>query len=94
VDYWPVIPVQAVPDAFHHECELPAEFRPGQTGRLAAIAGGRHFPASLAFGGEGDAYVAEPGLPFDGAPPGGRVWRAGGRLQEGAAPGMRFRVNV
>ncbi len=33
------------------------------------------FPTSLAFGHDGAAYVAESGLPFGGAPPGGTVWR-------------------
>lgn len=40
------------------------------------------FPTSLAFDDEGTAYVAESGLPFGGAPRGGRVWRVdsgGGR---------------
>jgi glucose/arabinose dehydrogenase len=33
------------------------------------------FPTSLAFDGDGNTYVAEAGLPFAGAAPGGRVWR-------------------
>jgi hypothetical protein len=32
------------------------------------------FPTSLAFTPDGTAYVAESGLPFGGAPAGGRVW--------------------
>src|ERR1041385_347539 len=37
------------------------------------IVGGLHFPTSIAFDAEGRVHVAESGLPFDGAPPGGRV---------------------
>jgi glucose/arabinose dehydrogenase len=33
------------------------------------------FPTSLAIGEEGSLYVAESGLPFGGASPGGRIWR-------------------
>lgn len=36
---------------------------------------GLSFPTSLAIGADGSFYVAESGLPFGGAPPGGRVWR-------------------
>ena len=42
---------------------------------LALYAGGFSFPTSLAFGSDGTAYVAESGLAFGGAAPGGRVWR-------------------
>lgn len=45
--------------------------------RLERVAEGWSFPTSVAFDGEGAAYVAESGLPFGGAPPGGRVWRLG-----------------
>jgi glucose/arabinose dehydrogenase len=37
------------------------------------IIGGLHFPTSIAFDAEGRVHVAESGLPFDGAPPGGRI---------------------
>ena len=55
------------------------------------VAAGLHFPTSLTFDPEGVAYVAESGLPFDGAPPGGRIWRldANGTRQllaDGLAP--------
>lgn len=55
------------------------------------VADGLDFPTSLAFDAEGTAYVAEEGLPFGGAPPGGRIWRlepGGGRvpLAEGLPP--------
>src|SRR5947207_9312541 len=33
------------------------------------------FPTSLAIGEDGSFYVAESGLSFDGAVPGGRIWR-------------------
>lgn len=42
---------------------------------LEKVAGGLHFPTSIAFDGEGRPWVAESGLTFDGAPPGGRVLR-------------------
>ncbi len=42
---------------------------------LEQVAGGFSFPTSLIFDGAGRAYVAEAGLPFGGARPGGRIWR-------------------
>ena len=39
------------------------------------VAGGFTFPTSLGFDDAGTMYVAEAGLPFGGAPPGGRIWR-------------------
>jgi sugar lactone lactonase YvrE len=39
------------------------------------LADGLSFPTSLAIGEDGVCYVAESGLPFGGAPPGGRIWR-------------------
>lgn len=59
--------------------------------RLELVAGGFSFPTSLTFDSPGDAYVAEAGLPFGGAPSGGRIWRltADGRrtlLAEGLRP--------
>jgi len=42
---------------------------------LELVAGGFSFPTSLAFDAAGGMYVAESGLPFGGAAPGGRVWR-------------------
>jgi glucose/arabinose dehydrogenase len=41
------------------------------------VASGLDFPTSLALDGEGALYVAESGLPFGGARPGGRVRRIG-----------------
>src|SRR5918994_2447227 len=60
-------------------------------GKLELVAEGFSFPTSLTFDEAGVAYVAESGLPFGGAPPGGRVWRLaedGGRslLAEGLRP--------
>lgn len=57
------------------------------------------FPTSLTFDDLGVAYVAEAGLPFGGAPAGGRVWRLEERrsrelLIEGLAPpvnGLTYR---
>jgi glucose/arabinose dehydrogenase len=43
--------------------------------RLELVVDGLSFPTSLTFDGAGTAYVAESGLPFGGAPPGGRIWR-------------------
>lgn len=59
--------------------------------RRTLVADGLSFPTSLTFDGDGTAYVAESGLPFGGAPPGGRIWRLdpdGGRslLAEGLRP--------
>jgi hypothetical protein len=61
---------------------------------LKLVAGGFSFPTSIAFDETGDLYVAESGLPFGGAPPGGRIWRIaadGGR--ELLADGLRPPVN-
>ena len=64
------------------------------SGRLEPIAEGLHFPTSLTFDDGGNAYVAESGLAFAGAPGGGRVWR----LHDGGEPllladGLRPPVN-
>jgi glucose/arabinose dehydrogenase len=53
------------------------------SGELELVADGLSFPTSLTFDDDGIAYVAEAGLPFGGAPPGGRVRRLG------VAPAMR-----
>jgi hypothetical protein len=44
-------------------------------GDLALVAEGFSFPTSLTFDDAGNTYIAEAGLPFGGAQPGGRVWR-------------------
>jgi len=41
------------------------------------VAEGLDFPTSLAFDAEGTPWVAESGLPFAGAAPGGRIRRIG-----------------
>ncbi|MDT4956115.1 MAG: hypothetical protein QOJ02_4253 [Acidobacteriota bacterium] len=41
---------------------------------LEMVSDGLSFPTSLAVGVDGSFYVAESGLPFGGAPPGGRIW--------------------
>src|SRR5216110_1395263 len=43
--------------------------------RMELFADGFSFPTSIAFDDEGMIYVAEAGLPFGGATPGGRIWR-------------------
>ena len=43
--------------------------------RLDMVADRFSFPTSLTFDDAGVAYVAESGLPFGGAAPGGRIWR-------------------
>jgi glucose/arabinose dehydrogenase len=45
------------------------------SGRFELVADGFSFPTSLTFDDAGIAYVAESGLPFGGAPAGGRIWR-------------------
>ena len=42
---------------------------------LELVADGFSFPTSLVVAPEGDLYVAEAGLPFGGAAPGGKIWR-------------------
>jgi glucose/arabinose dehydrogenase len=54
---------------------------------------GLHFPTSVAVGDDGDVFVAESGLPFGGAPPGGRVWRLAGGERELVAAGLSPPVN-
>jgi len=44
---------------------------------LELISDGLSFPTSVTFDNEGNAYVAESGLPFDGLPSGGRVLKIG-----------------
>lgn len=46
-----------------------------QTVDTEVVADGFHFPTSMAFDADGRLYVAESGLPFAGAPAGGRVYR-------------------
>src|SRR5262245_46482283 len=72
----------------------PGQSSPLHPVPLELVADGFSFPTSLTFDSAGTAYVAESGLPFGGAPPGGRVWRleAGGRRSL-LAGGFRAPVN-
>jgi glucose/arabinose dehydrogenase len=54
---------------------------------------GLHFPTGMSFGDDGELYVSESGLPFGGAPPGGRVWRIVGEERELLLQGLRPPVN-
>ncbi|HYN21506.1 MAG TPA: sugar dehydrogenase [Thermoanaerobaculia bacterium] len=58
------------------------------------VAQGLDFPTSLAFDAEGAPWVAESGLPFDGAAPGGRIRRIGpdGEVEKRVAD-LRWPVN-
>jgi glucose/arabinose dehydrogenase len=61
---------------------------------MDVFADGLNFPTSLAQAPDGDLYVAESGLPFAGAPPGGVIWRLhdDGR-RERVLDGLRAPVN-
>lgn len=63
-------------------------------GQLELVADGFSFPTSLTFDDAGTIYLAESGLPFGGAPPGGRIWRltpGGNRVL--LAQGLRQPIN-
>ncbi len=63
-------------------------------GRLELVADAFAFPTSLTFDRDGTAYIAEAGLPFGGAEPGGQVWRLGADGQRRlVADGLRPPVN-
>ena len=64
------------------------------TTRMQVFVDGLNFPTSVAFGPDGSVYVAESGLPFAGAPPGGTIWRvrADGH-RERVCEGLRAPVN-
>jgi glucose/arabinose dehydrogenase len=53
----------------------PDEQSPGQRLTFEVLAADLNFPTGLTFGDDGALYVSESGLPFAGAPGGGRVWR-------------------
>ena len=62
--------------------------------RLELVAEGLSFPTSLTFDETGTPYVAESGLPFAGAPAGGRIWRiAPGGSRSLLAEKLRHPVN-
>jgi len=54
---------------------------------------GLDFPTSLAFDGDGVPWIAESGLPFGGARPGGRIRRVTGGTSEELLTDLRFPVN-
>lgn len=54
---------------------------------------GFDFPTSLTFDDQGRLYVAESGLPFAGARPGGRIWRIHDGRRELLARNLRAPVN-
>lgn len=61
---------------------------------LELVADGFSFPTSLTFDHTGVAYIAESGLPFAGAPPGGRIWRIAAHGNHTCvADGLRSPVN-
>lgn len=62
--------------------------------QLELVAEGFSFPTSLTFDESGTPYVAESGLPFGGAPAGGRIWRlASDGSRALLADGLRQPVN-
>lgn len=70
------------------------ETKPERAVDSELLADGFHFPTSMAFDEGGCLYVAESGLPFAGAPPGGRVYRVGaGGERTLLAAGLRPPVN-
>jgi glucose/arabinose dehydrogenase len=61
---------------------------------LEGVVDGLSFPTSVTFDAAGTVYVAESGLPFGGAVPGGRIWRLNGdRSRSPLAEGLRPPVN-
>jgi glucose/arabinose dehydrogenase len=46
-----------------------------ELGPVSVVADGFSFPTSLTFDTDGNAYLAESGLPFGGAKRGGRIWK-------------------
>jgi glucose/arabinose dehydrogenase len=62
--------------------------------RLELTADGFSFPTSITFDDAGSIYLAESGLPFGGAPAGGRIWRLDTNGQRTlVAEGLRPPVN-
>ncbi len=64
------------------------------SGALDLVVDKLSFPTSLALDADGILYVAESGLPFGGAAPGGRIWRlAPGGTRSLLADGLRPPIN-
>jgi glucose/arabinose dehydrogenase len=61
--------------------------------RLELVADGLSFPTSVTFDESGIPYVAESGLPFGGAQPGGRIWRLAPESRTLLAEKLRQPVN-
>lgn len=57
------------------------------------VVGELSFPTGLSFGDRGEMYISESGLPFGGAPAGGRIWRVSGGSRELLLDGLRPPVN-
>ncbi len=60
---------------------------------MEQVVQGLDFPTSLAFDAEGVPWIAESGLPFGGAQPGGRILRVSGGSTETLLTDLRFPVN-
>ena len=60
---------------------------------LELVSDGLMFPTGLAFGPAGSIFVSESGLPFDGAPPGGRILRLRGDERTVVADDLHPPVN-
>src|ERR1700724_820197 len=71
----------------------PDEQSPGQHLTFEVLAADLHFPTGLTFGDDGALYVSESGLPFAGAPRGGRVWRSEDGRRELLVGDLRPPVN-
>src|SRR5260370_31658173 len=63
----PKVPAQLYQGVFVNSEEI--------SGHLELVTHGFSFPTSLTFDEAGASYIAEAGLPFGGARPGGRVWK-------------------
>ena len=56
-------------------CRSPVEQASEPSSYLQLVVDAINFPTSLTFDDAGALYIAESGLPFGGAPAGGRIWR-------------------
>ncbi len=69
------------------------EQNPDQHLTFESVVADLNFPTGLAFDDEGALFVSESGLPFGGAPRGGRVWRIAEGRRELLLDGLRPPVN-